>query len=210
MQYTPAQCFCTISGPGKMQAMPNILKPTHLQIHLRVPVRVVEHHNVCSGQVDAQATGARGQQEDELLRVGRVERVDAVLTVLARGVAVNAAVLVLPVRLVGRAVGWAGQVRNRMAGWRRVVVGWACCFWGSSKCIQAEPAWRTGTAALYCGWAAVHPPVQAVVLQAVQHTCHLWADGEAGGQCRFGPSPTHTITLDRLAGPHVGGLCIAR
>mmetsp|Transcript_22804 Transcript_22804/g.58024 ORF Transcript_22804/g.58024 Transcript_22804/m.58024 type:complete len:574 (+) Transcript_22804:400-2121(+) len=68
-----------------------------LQIHLRVPVAVVQNDDVGGGQVDTQAAGARGQQEHKLLAAGRVVRVDGVLAVLAAGVAVDAAVLVAPV-----------------------------------------------------------------------------------------------------------------
>jgi hypothetical protein len=39
-----------------------------LQVHLRVPVRVVQDHDVRRRQVDAQPARARRQQEDELLR----------------------------------------------------------------------------------------------------------------------------------------------
>ena len=68
--------------------------PTDLQVHLRVPVAVEQDNDVCGVQVDAQAPGARGQQEDELLGALRVVGVDLRLAVLAAGVAINPAVLV--------------------------------------------------------------------------------------------------------------------
>jgi hypothetical protein len=69
-----------------------------LQVHLRVPVAVVEDDDVGSREVDAQAARARREQEAKLLAAVRVERVDHVLAVLARRVAVDAAVLVRPAR----------------------------------------------------------------------------------------------------------------
>ena len=52
--------------------------PTHLQVHSRVPVTLVEDDRVCCCQVDAQTTSTRGQQEYEvrvtaLWRGGRVQ-----------------------------------------------------------------------------------------------------------------------------------------
>lgn len=58
----------------------------HLEIHLRVPVAVVQDDDVGGVQVDAQAAGARGQQENELLAALGVVVVDLRLTVLAGGV----------------------------------------------------------------------------------------------------------------------------
>ena len=47
-----------------------------LQIHLGVPVRVVEDDNVGGGQVNTQASGPGAQHENELSAVGLVVRVD--------------------------------------------------------------------------------------------------------------------------------------
>ena len=61
-------------------------KETHhrLQVHLRVPVRVVEDDDVGRRQVDAEAAGARRQHEDELFAVRLVEGLDRRLAVLVR------------------------------------------------------------------------------------------------------------------------------
>mmetsp|Transcript_8845 Transcript_8845/g.30409 ORF Transcript_8845/g.30409 Transcript_8845/m.30409 type:complete len:769 (-) Transcript_8845:151-2457(-) len=67
-----------------------------LQVHLRVPVRVVQDDDIGGVQVDSEATCPRGKQEGKLLRVGGVVRIDALLPVLSRGVSVNPAVLVPP------------------------------------------------------------------------------------------------------------------
>ena len=64
-----------------------------LQVSLRVPVRVVKHDDVSSGEVDAEATGTCRKQEDELLRVGLIVLVDRDDTVLVRGPSINTAVL---------------------------------------------------------------------------------------------------------------------
>ena len=58
-----------------------------LQIHLRVPVTVIQDDNVCRVQVDAQASGTRGQQEDKLLTALCIVGVDLGLSVLTRSVA---------------------------------------------------------------------------------------------------------------------------
>mmetsp|Transcript_8046 Transcript_8046/g.19965 ORF Transcript_8046/g.19965 Transcript_8046/m.19965 type:complete len:209 (-) Transcript_8046:1229-1855(-) len=68
-----------------------------LQVHLRVPVAIVDNDRVCGHKVDAQPTGACGEQKDELLAAISIVCVDHVLAVVARGVAVDAAVLVLAV-----------------------------------------------------------------------------------------------------------------
>ena len=47
-----------------------------LQVHLGVPVRVVEDDHVGRGQVDTQASCPGAQHEDELAAVGLVVRVD--------------------------------------------------------------------------------------------------------------------------------------
>lgn len=47
-----------------------------LKVYLRIPVRVVQDHHICGGQVDAQASSSGAQHEDELAAVGLVERVD--------------------------------------------------------------------------------------------------------------------------------------
>jgi len=40
-----------------------------LEIHLRIPIRIVEDDDVGCVQVDAEASGASGQHEDKLLAV---------------------------------------------------------------------------------------------------------------------------------------------
>lgn len=60
---------------------------THLQVHLRVPVTVIQDDNVCSIQVDAQATSTGGQQENELLTALLIVGVNLSLSVLSRRVA---------------------------------------------------------------------------------------------------------------------------
>ena len=60
------------------------IKASHLEIHLRVPVRVKDDHDVCSVQVDAQASSTGRQQEDKLLTALCIEAIDLGLTVLTR------------------------------------------------------------------------------------------------------------------------------
>jgi hypothetical protein len=59
----------------------------HLKVHLRVPVRIEDDHDVCSVQVDAQAPCTRRQQEDELVAALRIEAVNLRLAVLTGRVA---------------------------------------------------------------------------------------------------------------------------
>ncbi len=59
----------------------------HLQIHLRVPVTVIQDDNICSVQVDAQAASTRRQQENKLLAALCIVAVDLCLSVLSRCVA---------------------------------------------------------------------------------------------------------------------------
>ena len=64
-----------------------------------IPVTVVDDDGVSSGEVDAQAAGAGGQQEDEDIWVG-VEGLDAVLARLLAVAAINPARLVaLPIQV---------------------------------------------------------------------------------------------------------------
>jgi hypothetical protein len=63
---------------------------SHLNVIVRIPVRVVDDHGVRRGQVDAEPAGPCGQQEHELLSAGRVEPVDGILAALARDRAVDA------------------------------------------------------------------------------------------------------------------------
>lgn len=59
----------------------------NLEVHLRVPVRIEDDHDVCGVQVDAQASCARRQQENELVAALRIEAVNLQLAVLPRRVA---------------------------------------------------------------------------------------------------------------------------
>ena len=46
---------------------------------MRVPVAVIDDDSISCSQVDAEAAGFSGQQEDELRRVGGVEPVNGLL-----------------------------------------------------------------------------------------------------------------------------------
>uniref|UniRef100_A0AAG5DLD8 Uncharacterized protein n=1 Tax=Anopheles atroparvus TaxID=41427 RepID=A0AAG5DLD8_ANOAO len=71
------------------------MRPVHrLQVHLRVPVGVIDDDHVGRGQVDAQPAGTRRQHEDELGAVLRVVVGDHVRAVLVRRLAIEPAVLV--------------------------------------------------------------------------------------------------------------------
>eukprot|EP00968_Pinguiococcus_pyrenoidosus_P015942 scaffold1499_cov255-Pinguiococcus_pyrenoidosus.AAC.18 len=63
-----------------------------LGIHLRIPVRVEEDHDAGSSEVDAEAAGAGGQEERELVGTLAHKVVDVVLTVLQLAGAIDAAV----------------------------------------------------------------------------------------------------------------------
>ena len=65
---------------------------TDLEIHLRVPVAVVEDDDVCGVEVDAEAARPRAQHEDELGAALGVVLLDLAVSVLVRGLAVNPAV----------------------------------------------------------------------------------------------------------------------
>lgn len=64
-----------------------------LQIHLRVPITVVQDNNIGRDQVDTQTTSSCRQQEDKLVTVGFVVLVNTLDTVLMRSVSVDTAVL---------------------------------------------------------------------------------------------------------------------
>ena len=64
-----------------------------LQIHLRVPVRVVDNDDVGGVQVDAETTGSGGEHEEELLAVLGVVLGDLTVSVPVGSLAVDAAVV---------------------------------------------------------------------------------------------------------------------
>ena len=61
-----------------------------LQILLRIPIAVEQYNRVGCGEVDAEATGARAQQEETVVRVG-VEGVDLRRALRCRHTAVDTA-----------------------------------------------------------------------------------------------------------------------
>mmetsp|Transcript_47611 Transcript_47611/g.79829 ORF Transcript_47611/g.79829 Transcript_47611/m.79829 type:complete len:768 (+) Transcript_47611:2909-5212(+) len=72
-----------------------------LQVHLGVPVAVVQDHGVGGRQVDAQAPGAGGQHEEEHGAVGGVEALHALVPLEGAGAPVEAVVRVaLPDQVV--------------------------------------------------------------------------------------------------------------
>src|ERR1700728_4882511 len=70
-----------------------------LRVNCRVPVRVIEYDRVSRRQVDAQATGARRQQEDEDLWPC-LEVVHRVSTILEFRASVKATVFIVAVSQV--------------------------------------------------------------------------------------------------------------
>eukprot|EP00968_Pinguiococcus_pyrenoidosus_P005742 scaffold374_cov271-Pinguiococcus_pyrenoidosus.AAC.6 len=73
--------------------LPDAVRAVHgLQIHLRVPVRVIQHDNVCGIQVDPKAAGSRTQQKGEVRRLRGIELVHLPVAVLGRGAPVDATV----------------------------------------------------------------------------------------------------------------------
>ena len=71
----------------------NPVSPVHgLQVHLWIPVGVVEDDDVGRVQVDAEASRAGGQHEDEFLAALGVVLLDLTVAVLVGGLTVNAAV----------------------------------------------------------------------------------------------------------------------
>ena len=60
----------------------------HLQVVLRVPVRVVDYDGVGGREVDAESARARTQEEDEAVGVGFTEPVDRLLTQVTTDTAV--------------------------------------------------------------------------------------------------------------------------
>ena len=65
-----------------------------LNVIVRIPIGVIDDDRVGSVQVDAQATGSGGQEEDELLGAFSIETINGVLTQCARDRAINSLVLV--------------------------------------------------------------------------------------------------------------------
>ena len=61
-----------------------------LEIHLGIPVRVIEDDNVSSIQIDAEATGTRGEQEDEFVSPRSVVLLNLRLAILATCVSCQA------------------------------------------------------------------------------------------------------------------------
>ena len=57
---------------------------------MRIEVRIVDYNRVGGRQIDAEAAGARRQQENELRRTGRIEAIDRLLSELTGDAAVNA------------------------------------------------------------------------------------------------------------------------
>ena len=66
-----------------------------LQVHLRVPVTVVEHHGVGSHEIEAQTSSSGRDQEDELVSVLGSEIIDLRLSVIQLSVAIKSAILVV-------------------------------------------------------------------------------------------------------------------
>ena len=70
------------------------MEPVHgLEIHLRVPVTVVEDDNICFVQFDTETSSPGAQHEDEIGAVLRIVLLDKPVSVLMRSVCVNPAVL---------------------------------------------------------------------------------------------------------------------
>ena len=68
------------SGMDYLFLLSDTMSPgLRLKIVLRVPVRVEDDDGVGCGEVDAQTSGSRRQQETEVFRVGRVEVVHGLL-----------------------------------------------------------------------------------------------------------------------------------
>lgn len=61
---------------GLPDAVSSILS---LQVHLGVPVGVIEDDNVSGGKVNAQSSSPCGQHEDEFVTARTIEQVDALL-----------------------------------------------------------------------------------------------------------------------------------
>mmetsp|Transcript_16565 Transcript_16565/g.57911 ORF Transcript_16565/g.57911 Transcript_16565/m.57911 type:complete len:886 (+) Transcript_16565:420-3077(+) len=73
--------------------LPDAVRAIHgLQVHLRVPVAVVEDDDVGRGEVDAEPAGARGQQEHEAVALVLRVAVDGLLPQVARDGTVQALV----------------------------------------------------------------------------------------------------------------------
>lgn len=104
----------------RRRALPLVVLLLQQTLHLFIETRtdtkqtapVVDDDRVGRGEVDAEAARARGEDEDELLRAGRVEHLDGVVAVLALGGPVDAAVLV-PVMCRRGWVGGFACVRRR-------------------------------------------------------------------------------------------------
>jgi hypothetical protein len=70
------------------------VRTTHLEILVRIEVRVVNDDCVGGGKVDTDASGTRGEEEDEVLGARRVELVHVLLAMQLVDIAVEAEVLV--------------------------------------------------------------------------------------------------------------------
>ncbi|RUS91447.1 hypothetical protein EGW08_000771, partial [Elysia chlorotica] len=73
---------------------------THnINIHLRIPVRVKQNNDICSGQIDTQATSPGAQHENELCAIGVVEphppnNLAPYLSLFVRRLSIKAAVVI--------------------------------------------------------------------------------------------------------------------
>ena len=71
-----------------------------LQVDLRVPVTVVEHHDVGRHQIQTETPGSSRDQKDVPVGAWLRELLDRALSVVELGVAIETAVLVLSVEAV--------------------------------------------------------------------------------------------------------------
>ena len=60
-----------------------------LEIHLRIPIRVIDDDNIGRVQVDSQTSGPRAQHEDKLGGVLRVVFLDLTIPVLMSSISIN-------------------------------------------------------------------------------------------------------------------------
>ena len=82
------------AGDTHFDGLPNaVTSGGSLNVILRVPVTIIDDDCVCRLQVDTKPACSSREQEEEFAAIGRIEAIDAVLSLVVRCVAIDTAVI---------------------------------------------------------------------------------------------------------------------